>query len=183
MKNDSPILIVRHALRLKVWAITLAGILVAVICVLFLKAQSVGRIVIGIFVVYLIWWASRSSDMRLLLHPFRDALVIYSHGIQFVGCDVLVEWEQIQEIVVFTYDGRKHFGFRLKDDVSALQGKRIDECMKGNPSWFMFRMPFATMYKGLSTHPDEIIEMLHSRYGLDVRYNTRDLGFGQEADI
>jgi hypothetical protein len=175
---------VRYGLRPKFFIVILAGFSIAVISALLSSLDSWGeRILFGAFVAFLFWWILRSLGAGLFIAPFKYAMLVYSHGVKFVGCGLFAKWDEIKEIVVFSYEGEKHFGFRLKDDLTTIQGRHIDEYMDDDLTWDVFKMPFATMYKSLFTPADEIIEMFHSQYGVAVRYNERDLEMGEEAEI
>jgi hypothetical protein len=182
MDEIGPVKVIRYNFGPKILVIFLVSLVVTVTTVLFYVGNTGGRIGGGIGILFVIWLAFKTRHhMRVFLVPFKPAFIIYTEGIKFG--ELFVEWEQIKEIVVFNFEGRKHFGFRLKDDLTTLQGRDINECMKGNFDWSVFKMPFATMYKALSTPASDIIEMLHSQYGLKVRYKDEDVGIGNENEI
>ena len=184
MDENGALKVIRYNFRPKMLVILLVGPVVAIFAVFFYKVNNIGRICGGITLLFVvIWLALQKPDLRVFLVPFKPAFIIYPKGIKFVYNNLFVEWEQIKEIVVFNHVGKKHFGFRLEDDLTTLQGRDIHECMKGNIDWSLYKMSFATMYNALSIPASDIIEMLHSQYGLQVRYKDEDVGIGNENEI
>lgn len=129
--------------------------------------------ILGIVIIlYLLWLAYRNNLLKLLCAPFRLAFIICPDGIKLGTKNLFLQWSDIKEIVVFKDMGKKHFGFRLKDDAAILQKSEVQEILQKDLTWEAFKMPFATTYDSISMPIDKIIEMIHERYGIHVAYEA-----------
>jgi hypothetical protein len=129
------------------------------------------RQILGIAIIlYLFWLAYRNNLLKLLCAPFRLAFIIYPDGIKLGTKNLFLQWSDLKEIVVFKDMGKKHFGFRLKDDASVLQRSEVQKILHKDLTWEAFKMPFVTTYDSISMPIDEIIEMIHARYGIHIAY-------------
>jgi hypothetical protein len=118
MYENRELKVIRYNFGPKILIILLVGPIVVMFAVFFYKVNNPVRISVGIALLFVIWLAFRTRHhMRVFLVPFKPAFIIYPKGIKFVD-NLFVEWEQIKEIVVFKHVGKKHFGFRLEDDLT-----------------------------------------------------------------
>ena len=167
MNEKHPIKVVGYRLKTKLFWGTFIGVVVFFFSLIsfsmYRSADTIFKqIFFSIVIIFCIWLAYRQKLAKMLARIFKPAFIIHPNGIKFIDSGFFAEWGQIKEVVVFNFEGEKHFGFRLRDDLTTLQGRDTKECMKGNLDWSVFKMPFATMYKVISTPAGDIIEMLHS---------------------
>ncbi len=125
-------------------------------------------------ILYLLWLAYRSNLLKLLCTPFHSAFIIYPDGIKLGTKKLFLQWSDLKEIVVFKDMGKKHFGFRLKEDASVLQRNEVQKILQKDLTWEAFKMPFVTTYDSISMPINEIIEMIHERYGIHIAYDKSE---------
>ncbi|MHC4887944.1 MAG: hypothetical protein ACYTEO_00595, partial [Planctomycetota bacterium] len=77
---------------------------------------------------------------------------------------LFIEWDKVKEITIFEHFGEKHFGFRLKEEVTKLNGIDIEEYFKNELTWSVYKMPYVSSYHSLSPSSDKVIELIHSKF-------------------
>jgi len=119
------------------------------------------------FLGYCVWIIRKNKPIKYLISAFNPAFAIYDKGLE-INQTLFIEWDKVKEITIFEHFGEKHFGFRLKKEVTTLNGVDIEEYFKNELDWSIYKMPYVSSYNALSPSSDEVIELIHSKFLVPV---------------
>ncbi|MHC4601845.1 MAG: hypothetical protein ACYS6W_00795 [Planctomycetota bacterium] len=116
-----------------------------------------------VFIGFFFWIIRKSKPIKYLTSAFNPAFAIYDKGLE-INKTLFIEWDKVKEITIFEHFGEKHFGFRLKEEVTKLNGIDIEEYFKNELTWSVYKMPYVSSYHSLSPSSDKVIELIHSKF-------------------
>lgn len=133
----------------------------------------------GVFVVGLTLFLTRKSLLSSL--SSEPVFILRSSGIE-VPPDKLLLWTVFKDVLVFTYEGDKAIGLRLRDDLDPSTRTEIETNFGGDLSWHVFRMPITMAFSGLSLPGEELSTELQ-KHGLKISVLEKEIGLGQESEV
>ena len=133
----------------------------------------------GVFVVgltlFLLW------KFKLLSLGSAPVFIFRPTGIE-VPPNGLLPWTGFKDALVFTYEGNKSIGLRLRDDLDPSTLSAIEANFGADLDWHMFRMPITMAFSGLSMPGQELLIELQ-KHGLKINLLEREIGLGQESEV
>jgi hypothetical protein len=103
---------------------------------------------------------------RILRFDSGPAFIIRADGIE-VSPDKVLFWWMLRDAVVFSFQGDKAIGLRLRKDLDQSKRSEIEAKFARGLDWQMFRMPLTIGFTGLSISGEEILTLLQ-KHGLTV---------------
>jgi hypothetical protein len=99
-----------------------------------------------------------------------------------ISPDNTLPWTVFKDAVVFTFEGDKSIGLRLRDDLDRGVRSEIEARFADTLSWQMFRLPVTVDYSSLSLSGDELVEQLR-KHGLKVTMHGKEIFVGDKSDL
>ena len=133
----------------------------------------------GVFVVGLTLFLLRK--FKLLSLGSAPVFIFRPTGIEVPPNGVL-PWTGFKDALVFTYEGNKSIGLRLRDDLDPSTLSAIEANFGADLDWQMFRMPVTMAFSGLSM-PGQGLLIELQKHGLKIKHLERKIGLGQESEV
>ncbi len=174
----------RHGHRLLFLLPVMLPLLFAIALVFFaFHARSVSNQFVFLLAaaILVVVWAF-TPLARGIRWPFCPAFVVREDGI-LLPRGVVLKWSCIRDAVVFSHCGHRHLGFRLKDGVRDLDGKKLDEVLGDNLDWSIFQMPLVVMLSAIRIPSDELFRVLQAEYGLAIHVIDGQIELGSEKSL
>jgi hypothetical protein len=120
----------------------------------------------------------RSKILRFDSGPL---LTIGPDGLDLPGNKTL-SWQAISDAIVFTYEGDKAIGFRLRGDLPSHERSELEANFAHGFDWQLFGMPVTLPLSGLSLSGEELLAQLQA-YNVKVSVAEKPITFGHESDL
>jgi len=133
----------------------------------------------GCLVVAGTLFAFRKS--ALLQFRSTPVLIFRANGLE-IPSETLLEWSIFKDAVVFTYEGNKTIGLRLRDDLDSSTRDTISETLADDLDWTVFGMPVTMPFSGMSLSGSELLDQL-KKHGVTINATEKQIGFGEETEL
>ncbi len=109
----------------------------------------------------------------------QPVFVIRADGIEIEPNRVL-PWKIFKDAVVFTYEGDKMIGLRLRGNLSHSEQIDLDTMIRKDLHYQMFGLPLTVLFTAL-TLPGEDVLRQFQKHGLPLSVFDQEIYFGQES--
>jgi len=127
---------------------------------------------------FTLWLIRKSRSLRFDSSP---VFVFCSDGIE-LSPDNLLPWDMLKDAVVFTWEGDKFIGLRLREDLYQWERCAIEAKVGHTNAWQLFGMPLTMDYSGLTVSGEGLINQLQIS-GLKVTIMEKELFLGEETEL
>ena|SRR5437016_8025859 len=133
----------------------------------------------GVLVVGGTLFAFRKSA---LLHLRSTPVLIFrAKGLE-IPSETFLPWSIFKDAVVFTYEGNKAIGLRLRDDLDSSTRDTIAETFADDLDWTIFGMPVTMPFSGMSLSGSELLDQL-KQHGVTINATEKQIGLGDETEL
>jgi hypothetical protein len=108
-------------------------------------------------------------------------LVIRAEGLEIAPQPTL-PWKTFKDALVFTYDGEKTIGLRLRDDLDPQEVSEIAMRFGRSPDWQLLGMPLAMSFSELSLSGQDILTQLQ-KHGLKITVSNKAVRLGHKPEL
>jgi hypothetical protein len=117
---------------------------------------------------------------KILRFDSAAILTIGPDGLELPGHKIL-SWQAI-EAILFTYDGVKAIGFRLRADLPPRERSELEANFAHGFDWQSFGVPLTLQLSGLSLSGEELLAQLRE-HNVEVLVAEKEITLGNESDL
>lgn len=117
---------------------------------------------------------------RILRFDSAPILIIQPQGIEIR--DKTLPWTAIGDAIIFTYEGERVIGFRLRKDLSLRERSELSLKFGNSLDWQRFGMPVVLSFSDISLSDEEVLAQLRA-HDVKLSVGEKPIAFGHESDL
>jgi hypothetical protein len=118
---------------------------------------------------------------KILRFGSAPIVIIRPDGLDIPGGEIL-SWQVIRDAIVFTYEGDKVIGFRLRKDIPSDKRFELESHFGRRFYWQLFGMPVTLPFSGVSLSGEELLAQLEA-HGVKISVAEKPIAFGSESEL